>query len=199
LSLLAKELPKIFQRAANGDSLERPAKKRKVAAEEEPTMLQTRQCRQPDLPPGIDLLEPIINAYFTQVHHWIPMVHQGRFRRRLKIPGERDHLELLIHAMALSTARYIHSEQAHSSCDASSGRDWIVSSAISRPSVESMQALIIVAFNDVSSYVTVTVIGNDKTNNHSIVDWLWQRRKGMVNRWVTYQNHRVYAAHYRTG
>ncbi|KAF7523509.1 hypothetical protein G7054_g11725 [Neopestalotiopsis clavispora] len=149
LSLLAKELPKIFQRAANGDSLERPAKKRKVAAEEEPTMLQTRQCRQPDLPPGIDLLEPIINAYFTQVHHWIPMVHQGRFRRRLKIPGERDHLELLIHAMALSTARYIHSEQAHSSCDASSGRDWIVSSAISRPSVESMQALIIVAFNDI--------------------------------------------------
>ncbi|CRK40054.1 hypothetical protein BN1723_004680 [Verticillium longisporum] len=48
----------------------------------------------PSLPDG-DVLDGVLRAYFAHVHPWIPMIHEGRFRRRLADPDEHPRLHSL--------------------------------------------------------------------------------------------------------
>lgn len=114
-----------------------------------------------DYPPPrlqLDDLEILFDIYFSHLHPWIPMLHQGRLRRRLRDPAERPKLEVVLQAMILISSRFISSDEnpaKHSVFikDASSSeqlRSWIVSNATSAMCLESLQALIMVSFNDVS-------------------------------------------------
>jgi hypothetical protein len=108
----------------------------------------------PILPPS-PILHTIIRAYFSHVHPWIPMIQEKRFRRRLTNAAERPRLLVILHAMVVASWRYTDNECRDSYLisleDVEYARNWIVSSAISSFCVESLQALTIIAFDDVSS------------------------------------------------
>ncbi|KAE8347213.1 hypothetical protein BDV24DRAFT_173121 [Aspergillus arachidicola] len=91
---------------------------------------------QVDLPPD-NLINGILDAYFSVVHPFIPILHEPLFRSRLRDPAERPKLIPLLHAMMWSTS---HPGALQKS------RDFVVLSSIDNLSVESAQSLIIIAF-----------------------------------------------------
>ncbi|KZL68415.1 x-pro dipeptidyl-peptidase [Colletotrichum incanum] len=106
--------------------------------------------------PDKETLQVVLQAYFSHVHQWIPMIHEARFRRRLEHSSELEALGVVLHAMVLSASRYIDNEDVAARVFGSSQqrnvtRDWVVSHAMRNLCVESHQALIIIAFNDIGS------------------------------------------------
>lgn len=83
------------------------------------------------------------------------MLHEGRLRRRLSDDAESRELGVVIRAMVLVTARYVQDPDVAASLIQSKEqsemtRDEIVAVAMRQLSVESCQALIMIAFDDVS-------------------------------------------------
>ncbi|KAF9887759.1 hypothetical protein FE257_009565 [Aspergillus nanangensis] len=102
------------------------------------------------------VLGDVLEAYFTYVHPWTPIIHEGRLRRRLDEDVDRDKLSLVIQAMILVASRYIEdAETAALLCKSPKQsedlRDWLVSKAMKQPSVENLQALVIIATDDIGS------------------------------------------------
>lgn len=99
-------------------------------------------------------IQSIVSSYFSQLHPWIPMIHESSFRRKLSESVWRADLEVILRAMIVSAIRF--------SCgngkvdDATilevtkTSRDRVILHAINSLSVESLQALTIIAFDDVS-------------------------------------------------
>jgi hypothetical protein len=94
------------------------------------------------------MLEAIVTAYFSHVHPWIPMIHQARFLQRFSIEQQRRKLSVVIQAMILAASKFVpgsrggHVEQA---------RRWVVCTAMETLSLESLQALTILAFDDIGN------------------------------------------------
>ncbi|OLN86378.1 putative transcriptional regulatory protein C1683.13c-like protein 2 [Colletotrichum chlorophyti] len=106
--------------------------------------------------PDEEVLQAILQAYFSYVHPWIPIIHERRFRSRLHEPSETEAMRVVLQAMILSASRYVSNEDLALSVFGSPqkqalARDWVVSSAMKTLSVGNLQALIIVAFNDIGS------------------------------------------------
>jgi hypothetical protein len=105
--------------------------------------------------PAPDLLENTVNAYFNKIQPWIPILHETRFRSRMLDPDQRPLLVVIIHAMVVAAIRFARPE-AHglSAADveakAKRSRSIVVLNAMDSLSVENLQALIIIAFDDVS-------------------------------------------------
>lgn len=110
----------------------------------------------PQLPP-FPLIETIVTVYFSHVHPWIPMLNQDRFRSRLQSPPhEIQKLDIILHAMFVATCRYLLSDQQDAEASVAyrgwsllSLRRWVVSMAMDNLSIQGLQALIIIAFDDV--------------------------------------------------
>lgn len=90
------------------------------------------------------------------------MIHEGRLRKRLSkhpdsAPEQQQKVRMLLAAIRLASARFMEDRQLASSCveitdeGQDQVRDWVILQAMRRPSVESLQALIVLAFHDVSS------------------------------------------------
>lgn len=99
--------------------------------------------------------EAILRAYFTHVHAWIPMVHEGRLRRRLADHSGSQALRVILRAMVLVATRFVDSQDVMADLigseeDELEARDWVVCNATRELSVENIQALIMISFNDVS-------------------------------------------------
>lgn len=101
-------------------------------------------------------LELVLQVYFSHVHPWIPMLHEGRLRRRLSGSDSQDQrkLDVVVSAMVLVAARYVPDRDisgvlASSEEQTSRSRDEIVATAMRHLSVENAQALVMVAFDDV--------------------------------------------------
>lgn len=104
--------------------------------------------------PDEESLQIVLQAYFSHIHPWIPIIHEGRFRRRLAESSELEAINVVLHSIILAASRYVNDEDVAISVYGSPQhraliRDWIVSNAMKDLSVESLQALIIVSFNDV--------------------------------------------------
>jgi hypothetical protein len=157
LSLLAQELPKLL----DGDT--RPPNYRFVPAtnnkrrrtDEDGSVSgvatshgsEEDEAGPPDLPPP-RALNMILEAYFVCIHPWIPMIHQARFRSRLADPRERPKLDVVLRAIVLAASRFV-SDQHAVVPRPDRLRSWVVSTAMDCMSVESLQAMIILSFNDV--------------------------------------------------
>ncbi|KAM0807023.1 hypothetical protein AB5N19_07362 [Seiridium cardinale] len=103
LSSLSKELPKLVNKTPQ-EGLFRsedqgPPRKRTCVDGGHPSI-----CGAAELPDD-EILEFIIIAYFSHVHHWIPMIHQGSYRERIDQPRERDKLDVLTRAIAFVTSK----------------------------------------------------------------------------------------------
>ncbi|CAK7207665.1 hypothetical protein SEUCBS139899_010476 [Sporothrix eucalyptigena] len=112
----------------------------------------------PGLPPA-ETLQAVVNAYFVAVQPWIPVLHETQFRRRMHDAEQRPRLTFVLHAMIVAAARYVQAEDLP---DGSGGLDallllaqrsrgHVLLVAMDRLSVESLQALIILAFHDIGS------------------------------------------------
>ncbi|KAF4844046.1 putative transcriptional regulatory protein [Colletotrichum siamense] len=106
--------------------------------------------------PEEEILQVVFQAYFSHVHPWIPILHEATFRRRLAEPHDFEALRVVLHAMVLAGSRYIADEDTATTAFGNPqqrvmARDWVVSQAMKHLTVESLQALIIIAFNDIGS------------------------------------------------
>lgn len=120
-----------------------------------------RRCPEPGTPessassahlPTDDLINAILDAYFSVVHPFIPILHEMLFRSRLRDPTERPKLIIVLHAMMVCALRYVANERLAGEWleihpDAlQRSRDFVLLSGMDDLSVENAQALIMVAF-----------------------------------------------------
>ncbi|KAJ4983062.1 transcriptional regulatory protein [Stagonosporopsis vannaccii] len=145
LLLLARELPKLVKQewkepAATPASNDYSYKRRRVNEALDTSCIED----SPPLP-GADMLESVLSAYFTHIHPWIPMIHQGRFFDRLADETQRDQLVIILHSMVLAASKFVPDTAAFVRAQT---RSWIICSAMDSLSLENLQALIILAFND---------------------------------------------------
>jgi len=107
-------------------------------------------------PPGI--LQDVITAYFSLIQPWIPILHETQFRRQLHDPHQRKVLAPIVHAMVVAVLRHVDNLQDRLTQDEIDGilnaaRNAVLLTALDRPSVQNLQALIIIAFNNVSNRI----------------------------------------------
>ena len=107
------------------------------------------------LPPA-DMLEEAISIYFTVIHPWIPMLHDSQFRHRLRDPDDFARLLVILHAMVVAALRFVDVDRSSLSLhevdrQVDKSRKIVLLNAMDQLSVENLQALIIIAFNDVRS------------------------------------------------
>lgn len=163
LSFFAKEFQRFneFQAGTPGQSGSTPSSKEgapptKRRRLDEHFTFQHHTAEEASQIPTKDELDLLLRAYYAHVHPWIPMLHEARLRRRLNNDTERRNLGVVIRAMLLVAAKYIHDDDTAKTMsipeqDEQRARDEIVATAMRKLSVENLQALIMVAFNDVSA------------------------------------------------
>ncbi|KAK1145245.1 hypothetical protein N8T08_004398 [Aspergillus melleus] len=151
LSSLATNLQSLSKRSTRRivtrDDTGGPAKRRRINDDTDPNQAFTA-TNIPPLPEET-IINATIESYFHYVHPWIPIIHEARFRRRLDDDDERDKLRLVIHAVSLAASRY--AETQDDAVSQEDVRDWIVAQAMKQSSVEALQALVIIAYNDVGA------------------------------------------------
>lgn len=146
----------------NSPTVPRPRKRRRVDTCGNPNIelqLPFEDLEASSSLPESDLLADIVDTYFERIHPWIPIIHETRFRRRMHHPDQRESLVVILHAMVVAAIRFkcsdnstISQEQADSKAKRS--RSIVVLTAMDSLSVENLQALIIIAFDDVSQPFT---------------------------------------------
>jgi hypothetical protein len=113
---------------------------------------QREPSGQPTYLPSDNLVNAVLDAYFSAVHPFIPIIHEMLFRSRLRDPTERPKLIVVLHAMMVCALRYVaneklakewitqHPDALHRS------REYVLLSNMNDITVENIQALIIIAF-----------------------------------------------------
>ncbi|KAJ5103523.1 fungal-specific transcription factor domain-containing protein [Penicillium argentinense] len=106
--------------------------------------------------PESSLLEDIVNTYFERMHPWIPIIHETRFRRRMHDPDQRSSLVVILHAIVVAAIRFEcpgNFEISVTEIDSivKRSRSIVVLTAMDNLSVENLQALIIIAFDDIGN------------------------------------------------
>jgi hypothetical protein len=104
--------------------------------------------------PAPELVDAVINVYFSHVHPWIPMLHEIKFRQRLSDPTQQSRIAVILHAMVVSSLRFVDTDIIFNKRDilrlTERSRNWVILNALDCLSVESLQSLVIIVFNDVS-------------------------------------------------
>lgn len=101
-----------------------------------------------------ELLGSVIDNYFSQVHPWLPMLHETSFRQQFEEQVYGTHLEVILHAMIVAAVRLAIRPDTATTLNRTSqltkrSRDWVMLHALDSLSVENLQALLIIAFDDV--------------------------------------------------
>lgn len=110
--------------------------------------------------PSLPFLEEIVEAHFQTVHHWIPILHETRFREKFKDPAQRQKLTVLLHALMSAAIKYVDFRDFGMSIQDVSrqirvSRQTVMAHAMESLSVENTQALIIIAFDYVGTIIPV--------------------------------------------
>lgn len=102
--------------------------------------------------PSPDLMELIIDMYFDIIQPWIPILHETQFRQRIHDQEELPNLVVVLHAIVVAALRFVESELSAKEIEniMERSRNIVVLKSMDGLSVENSQALIIIAFNDVS-------------------------------------------------
>ncbi|KAF6818089.1 hypothetical protein CPLU01_13410 [Colletotrichum plurivorum] len=106
--------------------------------------------------PAPDLLEDVINAHFNLIQPWIPILHETQFRRRVHDPDQLPRLVVVLHAMVVAALRFVDNLETRLSAQEVErrmlrSRNIVILNAMDHLSVENLQALIIIAFNDIGN------------------------------------------------
>ncbi|KAK1624043.1 hypothetical protein BDP81DRAFT_398997 [Colletotrichum phormii] len=106
--------------------------------------------------PSPELLEDIINIHFNIIQPWIPILHETQFRRRVHDPEQLPRLVVVLHAMVVAALRFVDNSEIRLSAleverRTSRSRNIVILNAMDHLSVENLQALVILAFNDIGN------------------------------------------------
>jgi hypothetical protein len=102
-----------------------------------------------------DNLEALLDAYFSTIARWIPMVHETTFRRKLHERAGSEPLPIVLHAMLVGALPILNATKQLLSVDAlesevTRARSKVILAASDGVSIENLQALVIIAFTHVS-------------------------------------------------
>lgn len=128
---------------------------------EEPRVVDTTPRGKEDvgstaLPPE-SVLRELVYTYFDVVHPWVPVLHRRRFELGAfeEIESRSEAIILLLHAIVTVTIRFCKSSQLISLSERqnviSRCRRYVLLKAMETRSIESAEALIIVAFDQIGS------------------------------------------------
>ncbi|KAF9876919.1 hypothetical protein CkaCkLH20_05765 [Colletotrichum karsti] len=106
--------------------------------------------------PSPELLEDVINIHFNIIQPWIPILHETQFRRRVHDPEQLPRLVVVLHAMVVAALRFVDNPETRLPAHeverrTSKSRNVVILNAMDHLSVENLQALIIIAFNDIGN------------------------------------------------
>ncbi|RBR11933.1 hypothetical protein FVER53590_14130 [Fusarium verticillioides] len=155
LALLANELPKLIasskQNVRSSQASMRGSSKRHRSNGTD--IGEGSELTRSDPPlPSFRALESYIDTYFTHVHPWIPMLNQDRFRQRIEDPSELPKLKVILQALVMIASRYLPHELGLSEIWAvEKTREWVILRSMESNTLEGLQALIIIAFDDIGS------------------------------------------------
>ncbi|KAH8660608.1 fungal-specific transcription factor domain-containing protein [Xylariales sp. PMI_506] len=153
--------PDLDRHDRRSDASSTPRKRRRVDACGNPTI--SIEVPFADLPedilaylPSPNLLGDIVDAYFTKLQPWIPILHETNLRKRINDASELPRLVLILHAMVVSAIRFAQPEThglspAEVYARTQRSRSIVVLNAMNELSVENLQALVIIAFDDIGS------------------------------------------------
>ncbi len=102
-----------------------------------------------------DHLEALLDAYFSSIARWIPMVHETTFRRKLQERAGSEPLPIVLYALLvaalpiLNATKQLFSMHALES-EVTCARSKVILAASDGVSIEGLQALVIIAFTHVS-------------------------------------------------
>ncbi|KAH7314333.1 fungal-specific transcription factor domain-containing protein [Rhexocercosporidium sp. MPI-PUGE-AT-0058] len=104
--------------------------------------------------PRPEVLSLIVDKYFRVLQHWIPFLHQKRFELQLDNPVKKERNAVVLHAITCATLRFVKSEEHGMSQlevlnRVRHSRQEVMLTALSQPSMENLQALIIVSFDHI--------------------------------------------------
>ena len=85
-----------------------PNKRRRVESPEQETGV--RRFRERQLPSNV-VLDRVIAQFFSTTHHWIPVLHERRFRARLEDQEESKSLTVLLHALVAITLKHVDADE----------------------------------------------------------------------------------------
>lgn len=146
------ESPSVDERSPLGVSPRQDgARKRRRVGDPEQCLETVDGPWMPPLP-ALPLLEAVVEAHFRTVHHWMPILHETRFRANLKDDRERARLAVLFHALVSTSLKHVKLadfgmalENAERQIRVS--RRAVVLNAMESLSVENTQALAFLAFD----------------------------------------------------
>ena len=122
----------------------------------EPASSSSKRVRRDCLPSHI--LDVVIDTYFKTAHHWIPFLHERRFRERLLRNSEREKLEIVIHAMTYIAVRLVSHDvitKKEAEEIARESKEMVLMRAFDDLSVENLQALAMIAFEHVCDILLI--------------------------------------------
>jgi hypothetical protein len=149
--------PYVISETVRGDH---PRKRRRVDSCGNPNIevavpLEDLDSPAASLPPP-EVMEEVISVYFQVIQPWIPILHETQFRRRIHDPTDLPLLVVVLHAMVVATLRFVNLKgqtlsEADLTAQTTRSRSIVLLTALDRLSVENLQGLVIIAFNDVST------------------------------------------------
>ncbi|KAJ4294223.1 hypothetical protein N0V90_007913 [Kalmusia sp. IMI 367209] len=102
-----------------------------------------------------DLINVMVDIYFSHIHPWIPILHVQQFRQRMEVQEERLKLNIILRAIASICVRFLDDPRLGGlelrSRLAQSNRQAVILHGMESFSVEGLQALIICAFDTIGS------------------------------------------------
>jgi hypothetical protein len=133
------------------DASAHPAKRRRY----EPTCLPSARMEINDVLSSTEFMAELVDFYFVNVHPWIPVLHEARFRARVHSPSEYPRVTCILHAIVAVCSKFSESEILHDTQAkvnvTEQSRQKVILESMETFSVENLQALVIIAFDTVSS------------------------------------------------
>lgn len=137
----------------------RPSKKRKIHDEQNAGDLLERNWGNSDdirssLLPSEEVLNHVVDVFYSTIHPWIPFIHLDRFREQFNDAERRADLEIILHAMVFATMEHLTEADtdmgpSEIAAQVQLSRNVVMLTATDHLTLQNIQALIIVAFHDV--------------------------------------------------
>ncbi|KAE8397401.1 hypothetical protein BDV37DRAFT_292156 [Aspergillus pseudonomiae] len=135
----------------NEDNGFRSPKRRKVDVVSTPQQLLRRGTDFDIL--NLDLVHHLVEFYFANIHHWIPILHVRKFREQIQTYKGRQKAIHILHAIVALCSRFSSDSRLGSDTEkaelAERSRQNVILSSMESFSVENLQALVIIAFDTI--------------------------------------------------
>lgn len=138
---------------------------------------------------GSNLIFDMVEFYFANIHHWIPILHVRKFREQIRTQDGRHMAVHILHAIVASCSRFSDDprlgDDVKKAGVAEQCRQKVILSSMESFSVENLQALVIIAFDTVSlsDCLCLFILWFEFLNADALIDWSWAGSILMVDYW----------------